>query len=55
MQPELLISCLVDAVHDYDTELLDQLESSIQQARAQSDPSPSRPERSAAAEKEDGR
>ncbi|MGA8110267.1 MAG: BlaI/MecI/CopY family transcriptional regulator [Acidobacteriaceae bacterium] len=45
MQPEVLISCLVDAVHHYDTELLDQLESSIQQARAQSDLSPSRPER----------
>ncbi|HEX4309369.1 MAG TPA: BlaI/MecI/CopY family transcriptional regulator [Acidobacteriaceae bacterium] len=36
VQPEVLVSCLVDAVHLYDTELLDRLESSIQQARAQS-------------------
>jgi predicted transcriptional regulator len=35
-QPEVLISCLVDAVHHYDTELLDRLESSIRQARAAS-------------------
>jgi predicted transcriptional regulator len=35
-QPEVLVSCLVDAVHHYDTELLDRLESSIQEARAQS-------------------
>jgi predicted transcriptional regulator len=34
-RPEVLISCLVDAVHDYDTELLDQLESEIRTARAQ--------------------
>lgn len=33
-QPEMLISCLVDAVHHYDTELLDQLESKIRTARA---------------------
>ncbi|HEX4038134.1 MAG TPA: BlaI/MecI/CopY family transcriptional regulator [Acidobacteriaceae bacterium] len=46
MRPEVLISCLVDAVHHYDTELLDQLESSIQQARAQPDPSPTQPEKS---------
>jgi predicted transcriptional regulator len=37
-QPEILVSCLVDAVHRYDTELLDRLESSIRQARAQSAP-----------------
>lgn len=36
VQPEVLVSCLVDAVHHYDTDLLDRLESSIQQARAQS-------------------
>ena len=35
-RPEMLISCLVDAVHHYDTELLDQLESGIRAARAQS-------------------
>ena len=35
-QPEVLVSCLVDAVHHYDTELLDRLESSIREARAQS-------------------
>lgn len=34
-QPEMLLSCLVDAVHGYDTELLDQLESRIRRARAQ--------------------
>lgn len=33
-QPDILVSCLVDAVHDYNTELLDQLESSIRSARA---------------------
>lgn len=37
-QPEVLVSCLVDAVHHYDTELLDRLETSIRQARAQSRP-----------------
>ena len=36
VQPEVLVSCLVDAVHLYDTELLDRLESSITEARAQS-------------------
>jgi len=35
-QPEMLISCLVDAVHHYDTDLLDQLESGIREARARS-------------------
>lgn len=35
-RPEILVSCLVDAVHHYDTDLLDQLESSIRNARAQS-------------------
>jgi predicted transcriptional regulator len=35
VQPEILVSCLVDAVHRYDTELLERLESSIRQARAQ--------------------
>ncbi len=33
-QPEMLISCLLDAVHHYDTELLDHLESKIRSARA---------------------
>jgi predicted transcriptional regulator len=35
-RPEVLISCLVDAVHHYDTELLDELESRIRVARAES-------------------
>jgi BlaI family transcriptional regulator, penicillinase repressor len=35
-QPDVLVSCLVDAVHHYDTELLDRLESSIRDARSQS-------------------
>jgi predicted transcriptional regulator len=39
-QQDILVSCLVDAVHDYDTGLLDQLESSIRSARAQTIPSP---------------
>jgi predicted transcriptional regulator len=46
VRPEVLVSCLVDAVHHYDTELLDQLESSIRTARAhaeQQQPSPSPP------------
>jgi predicted transcriptional regulator len=34
--PEMLISCLVDAVDHYDSELLNQLESGIRAARAQS-------------------
>jgi predicted transcriptional regulator len=34
-RPDMLISCLVDAVHHYDTELLDRLESGIRAARAQ--------------------
>lgn len=38
MRPELLVSCLVDAVHHYDTDLLDELESSIRTARGQSAP-----------------
>ena len=44
-QPEVLVSCLVDAVNHYDTELLDRLESSIREARGQSAPSPSHPEK----------
>ena len=32
--PDILVSCLVDAVHDYDKRLLDQLESKIRAARA---------------------
>lgn len=32
-QPEMLLSCLVDAVTRYDTELLDQLESRVRSAR----------------------
>lgn len=35
-QPEMLISCLVDAVHHYDTDLLQQLESRIRAARSRS-------------------
>ena len=33
--PEVLLSCLVDAVHRYDTTLLDQLEDKIRRAREQ--------------------
>jgi predicted transcriptional regulator len=44
-QPDILVSCLVDAVHDYDTDLLDQLESSIRTARAQAEPPRSKKER----------
>ena len=33
LQPDVLVSCLVDALHRYDTDLLDQLESSIRSAR----------------------
>jgi len=44
-QPQVLVSCLVDAVHHYDTELLDRLESSIRNARAQSASSPRKPEK----------
>jgi predicted transcriptional regulator len=34
VRPEVLVSCLIDAVHHYDTELLDKLDSTIQSARA---------------------
>jgi predicted transcriptional regulator len=34
LHPEVLISCLIDAVHHYDTELLDQLDSRIRSARS---------------------
>jgi len=34
-QSDLLLSCLVDAVHHHDTALLDQLEAKIQAARAE--------------------
>lgn len=47
-QPEVLVSCLIDAFHEYDTELLDQLESRIRAARAQARPAAD------AAEKERG-
>jgi predicted transcriptional regulator len=33
-RPDILLSCLVDAVHHYDTGMLDQLESKIRSARA---------------------
>ena len=33
--PDILVSCLVDAVHEYDTRLLDQLEAKIRAAREQ--------------------
>lgn len=33
-QPDLLVSCLIDAVHQYDTDLLDQLEARLRAARA---------------------
>jgi predicted transcriptional regulator len=36
-RPELLVSCLVDAVHQYDSGLLDELESKIRSARLESD------------------
>jgi len=39
--PDILVSCLVDAVHQYDTRLLDQLESQIRAARAKQDASES--------------
>jgi predicted transcriptional regulator len=40
-QPEVLVSCLIDAVNHYDTELLDRLESKIQSARARAaEPNP---------------
>ena len=42
---DILVSCLVDAVHDYDTDLLDQLESTIRSARAQTAPPRSKKER----------
>jgi predicted transcriptional regulator len=37
-QREVLVSCLVDAVHGYDAELLDRLEATIREARAQGEP-----------------
>lgn len=43
VRPEILVSCLVDAVHGYDTGLLDQLESSIRAARAHSGPVAAQP------------
>jgi predicted transcriptional regulator len=33
-QPDILVSCLIDAVHHYDKRLLDQLEARIRAARA---------------------
>jgi predicted transcriptional regulator len=54
VRPEVLVSCLVDAVHHYDTELLDRLESSIQEARAQSQLQKSESSQSAS-ENEDAR
>jgi predicted transcriptional regulator len=33
-RPDILLSCLVDAVHHYDTDLLQQLETKIRAARA---------------------
>jgi predicted transcriptional regulator len=33
--PDILVSCLVDAVHHFDTRLLDQLEAKIRSAKAQ--------------------
>lgn len=43
VQPDVLVSCLVDAVHQYDTELLNRLESEIREARAQAASSQSTP------------
>jgi len=43
-QPDILVSCLVDAVSDYDNDLLDQLESSIRSAREQTAPPRSKKE-----------
>ena len=42
---DILVSCLVDAVHQYDTGLLDQLEFKIRSARAQSIASGPKPEK----------
>jgi predicted transcriptional regulator len=41
--PDILVSCLVDAVHDYDTRLLDQLEAKIRAAREQQTASQTKP------------
>lgn len=49
MQPEVLISCLIDAVHHYDTELLDHLDSRIRSARAQIEQNRSNPEKGGSA------
>ena len=51
-QPEMLISCLVDAVHHYDSDLLDQLESGIRAARAKAAPAAEHPVHPAPAPKE---
>jgi predicted transcriptional regulator len=49
MGPEVLISCLVDAVHQYDTELLDRLDTRIRSARAQIEQDESDPEKGGSA------
>jgi predicted transcriptional regulator len=43
-QAEVLVSCLVDAVHSYDTDLLARIESAIRAARAQSEQPGSQPD-----------
>jgi predicted transcriptional regulator len=47
---ELLLSCLVDAVDEYDAGMLDALEARIRSARAQAADSPAKPASSAAEE-----
>lgn len=37
-QPDVLVSCFIDAVHRYDTALLDQLEAHVRAARAATPP-----------------
>ena len=49
MQPEVLISCLIDAVHHYDTELLDHLDSRIRSARAHIEQNRSNPKKGGSA------
>lgn len=45
VRPEVLVSCLIDAVHHYDTELLDKLDSTIQSARTRLQQNGSDPEK----------
>lgn len=38
VQQDILLSCLVDAVHGFDTELLDQIDAAVRSARSQTQP-----------------